>query len=109
VGDLRSVASSSGNAGAGPLLLFVDDEPDNLRLTTLHFDGEYEVATAESAAQALSILESREVGVVLTDERMPGKSGVELLEVVTQRWPAVVRVIVSAYSDARQYQRAVYV
>jgi two-component system response regulator HupR/HoxA len=97
---LRGVASHSGNGGVGPLLLFVDDEPDNLRLTTLHFGTEYELVTAESADHALRILETREVGVLFTDERMPGRSGIDLLEIVSQRWPDVVRVIVSAYSDA---------
>ena len=81
-------------------LLFVDDEPDNLRLAKLHFGREHEVLTAESADDALRVLEGNDVWVVLTDERMPKTSGIDLLEIVARRWPDVVRVIVSAYSDS---------
>jgi DNA-binding NtrC family response regulator len=88
-------------------LLFVDDEPDNLRLTKLHFGGEHQVLTAESADQALQVLASHDVWVLLTDERMPGKTGIDLLELVAERFPHVVRVIVSAYSDTPRLLAAI--
>ena len=60
----------------------------------------FHVLTAGDGAEALSILGAKEIGVVLTDERMPGMRGVDLLAKVFERWPDVGRVIVSAYSDA---------
>src|SRR3712207_8610989 len=56
--------------------------------------------------EALKLLQQREVAVILTDERMPGMRGVDLLACVVDRWPDVVRVIVSAYSDADRLLRS---
>jgi two-component system NtrC family sensor kinase len=57
----------------------------------------YEVVTAPSAAQALASLRSHPVEVVISDERMPGTSGCELLAEVRQRWPWVGRVILTGH------------
>src|SRR5688572_20283834 len=81
-------------------ILFVDDEPANLQLFKLQLDDHYRILTANDGAEALSTLEREQVGVVLTDERMPGMRGVDLLAKVFERWPDVGRMIVSAYSDA---------
>jgi DNA-binding NtrC family response regulator len=89
-------------------VLFVDDEPDNLRLVRLHFEGEYTLLTAANADEALALLEKHEVWAVLTDERMPGKSGIDLLEAVAARWPEIVRVIVSAYGDSARLLAAIH-
>src|SRR4051794_2716960 len=88
-------------------LLFVDDEPQHLRLAELHFGDQYEILTAESADDALEILAANDVWVLLTDERMPGKSGIDLLEIVSQRFPDVVRTIISAYSDTERILEAI--
>ncbi len=55
--------------------------------------------TAESGELALQQLATNDVWVLFTDQRMPGMSGIDLLETTSQRYPEVVRVIVSAYSD----------
>src|SRR6185503_20225496 len=81
-------------------ILFVDDEPANLQLFRLQLDERYRILTANDGAEALSVLEREEVAVVLTDERMPGMRGIDLLARVFERWPEIGRVIVSAYSDA---------
>src|SRR5437016_1852926 len=81
-------------------VLYVDDEPENLDLFRLHFEDELPLLTARNADEALRTLEADDVGVLLSDERMPGLRGVELLARVAERWPDVVRVIVSAYADA---------
>jgi DNA-binding NtrC family response regulator len=81
-------------------ILFVDDEPANLQLFRLQLDDCYRVLTACDGAEALAVLEREEVGVVLSDERMPGMRGVDLLARVFERWPDIGRVLVSAYSDA---------
>ncbi len=90
----------------GPLL-YVDDEPSNLELFRLHYEEGFAVRTASSAQEALGLLERERIGLILTDERMPGMSGIELLGRVAERWPDTVRVIVSAYADADRLLRAI--
>ena len=79
-------------SGSPPVLLLVDDETRILSALrrTLRREG-YEILTAESVAEALRILGSREVDLVLTDQKMPGMSGLEFLEQVAAQHPAVAR------------------
>ena len=93
---------------AEPLpLLYVDDEASNLELFQLTFGEQYAVRTALSGAEGLELLDKEDIGLILTDERMPGMSGIEFLERVVQRAPDSVRVIVSAYADADRLLRAI--
>jgi DNA-binding NtrC family response regulator len=87
-------------------VLYVDDEPENLALFELQFGREFNVATASSGAQALERFGAAEVSVLLTDERMPGMTGIDLLSRVVERWPDTIRMIVSAYSDAQRLLQA---
>jgi DNA-binding NtrC family response regulator len=96
----RSSAANAPTAAAAPGVLFVDDEASNVELFRLQFKGHFRVLTAGSGDEALALLGREDVAVLLSDERMPRMSGVELLARVLERWPDVVRVIVSAYSDA---------
>jgi signal transduction histidine kinase len=57
------------------------------------------VLTASDARTALALMRGREVAVLLADQRMPGMTGVELLERVRSEHPEVVRVLITAYSD----------
>ena len=88
-------------------VLFVDDEPGNLELFRMQFEAELDVRTAASGDDALAILGREQIGVLLTDERMPGMSGVDLLARAVVRWPDTVRVIVSAYSDSPRLLQAI--
>ncbi|MFO0644663.1 MAG: sigma-54 dependent transcriptional regulator [Polyangiales bacterium] len=87
-------------------LLYVDDEPMNLELFRLNFSDDFKVLTANGGKEALAVLEREDVGLLLSDERMPDLSGAELLARVSERWPDVMRVIVSAYSDSARLLRA---
>ena len=80
-------------------VLYVDDERPNRVVMRYALRDRFKVITAASGAEALSILEQQPVMVLLADQRMPGMSGVELLQQVLRRFPHVVRVIVTAYSD----------
>ncbi|TFH86564.1 sigma-54-dependent Fis family transcriptional regulator [Billgrantia azerbaijanica] len=82
-----------------PSVLLVDDEARVLESLTRALDEDCVVLTAESAEQALDILAAEFVQVVLCDQRMPGMSGVEFLGRVRERWPDVVRIIISGYTD----------
>ena len=88
-------------------ILYVDDEPDNLELFSIHFQQDYTIHTATSAAEGIQIMEAKEISLLLTDERMPGMNGIEFLEQVVERWPETIRVIVSAYSDSERLLRAI--
>jgi DNA-binding NtrC family response regulator len=81
-------------------LLYVDDEPDNLQLFRLHFGRHYDVHTAGNGEEALALLDKGDYAVLLTDERMPGMSGIDLLARAVERCPDVIRIIVSAYGDS---------
>lgn len=80
-------------------VLVVDDEPENLQAFLLNFRDDYTVHTAESGEQALRMLEERDYAVILSDQRMPGMSGIELLERTVEANPDLVRIIVTGYTD----------
>jgi len=83
-------------------ILFVDDESQILRsITRLFIDTEYEVITVESGAEALSILENEKVDVIVSDMKMPKMTGYELLNQVKIRFPNIVSIILSGFSDER--------
>jgi signal transduction histidine kinase len=80
-------------------ILYVDDEAANLTSFRYCFGDVFDVLTAASADEALALLAHEPVGVLLADQRMPGTTGVELCTVVRERYPDVVRMILTAYAD----------
>jgi two-component system probable response regulator PhcQ len=93
----------------GYAILYVDDEEQALKYFRKEFKHEYPILAAPGAAQALAILEKEHarVGVLLTDHRMSGQTGVELLTRARQAWPNIVRILVTAYSDMASAVEAV--
>lgn len=90
-------------------ILVVDDETSVLNAVSrsLH-DTSYDVLTACSGREALTILQQQgAVDLVLSDFRMPGMNGVELLQQVMALWPDTKRVILSAYTDSETLLAAV--
>jgi len=81
-------------------VLFVDDDPINVESFVLSFEDEYEIYTASSGGEALKIFK-REPGisVVLSDQRMDGMTGVELLSSIYVINPETVRIIITGYID----------
>jgi len=88
-------------------VLYVDDEVENLRIFQLGFRREFEIATARSADEALQMLSERPFAVVLSDHRMPGMTGVELLARVREIDERVMRVLITAYGDAETLGAAI--
>ena len=81
-------------------VLFVDDEVNILRAVQRLMRNEpCEVATASRGAEALEILDSRSVQVVVTDQRMPEMSGVDLLSAIRDRQPDIVRMMLTGYTE----------
>lgn len=80
-------------------ILFVDDEERIVHLLRMMFRTTYEVYTATSGAQALEILRAHKIHVLVSDQRMPGMSGVELLSLACKESPETVRLLLTGYSD----------
>ena len=81
-------------------ILFVDDDPINTEHFVLSFEEEYEIITAESGEEALDIFQNRPgISVVISDQRMDGMSGVELLSRIYELHPDTVRIIITGYVD----------
>lgn len=82
-------------------VLYVDDERDNLRVFESTFRRDFTILTAESAKEGLEVLSQHPVAVVLSDQKMPGIEGVEFLRQVCEIDPRTLRILVSAYGDAK--------
>src|SRR5258708_14592422 len=80
-------------------ILIVDDEQDNLDAFRFNFKKTFDILTATSGAEALEVLEGKHVAVVVTDQRMPRMTGVELLREVRTRQPETVGIILTAFTD----------
>jgi signal transduction histidine kinase/ActR/RegA family two-component response regulator len=88
-------------------ILFVDDEPENLRVFELTFRREFHVRTASSGEEALERLHESPASLVLSDHRMEGMSGVELLAKVREIDPKTIRILVTAFGDAATLSDAI--
>lgn len=82
-------------------VLYVDDEQDNLRIFELTFRRDFTVLTASSAKEGLQILAENPIAVVLSDQKMPGIEGVEFLRRVRELDSRALRILVTAYGDAK--------
>ncbi len=80
-------------------ILIVDDEPANLRTLARMFRDDYEVLTAASGDEALALLGQHDVALLITDQRMPGMTGIELLKKTVPLRPRMVRIILTGYTD----------
>jgi response regulator RpfG family c-di-GMP phosphodiesterase len=86
--------------GEAKSLLLVDDEPNILNaLKRLLRRESYKIYTANSGPEALEILALHPVQVVISDQRMPEMSGIELLSKIKTLYPNTVRIILSGYSE----------
>jgi two-component system probable response regulator PhcQ len=82
-------------------ILYVDDEEKSLKGFARAFNDDFRIFTAANAQDGLKILEEHrnEIGVLMTDQRMPGEKGVWLLERARQLEPRMIRILATAYSD----------
>lgn len=88
-------------------ILFVDDEEQN-GLTFKHaFFRQYHILTASSGRQALEMLQESPVHLIVSDQRMPGMSGIEFLRIAREKYPQAIRMIVTGYSDVEVVMQAV--
>src|SRR5688500_11862013 len=80
-------------------ILIVDDEASNLRALERLFRTEYDVLTAGSGADALSLLEHHDMALLIADQRMPQMSGIELMHRTARLRPHMVRILLTGYTD----------
>ena len=91
-----------------PKILIVDDEEAILETMTFTFMDDYEVLTTSDPEKALSMIEENDpISVVITDQRMPKMTGVELLKSVYERFPATVRIILTGFADSEATVKAI--
>ncbi|MDZ4695230.1 MAG: sigma-54 dependent transcriptional regulator [Deltaproteobacteria bacterium] len=80
-------------------VLVVDDERDNLDAFRFNFQKQFTLHLAQSGPEALAILQQQDIAVIVTDQRMPGMTGLELLQKVRPEHPDTVGIIVTAFTD----------
>ena len=82
-------------------VLYVDDEEMSLKYFTRAFKDQFRILTATNAQDGLKLLEQHkdEIGLLMTDQRMPGEKGVWLLEKARQLRPRIIRILATAYAD----------
>ena len=87
-----------------PAILVIDDEVRSQEALRRTLEEDFEVFSASGAAEGMEILQNEQstadIRIVLCDQRMPGMTGVEFLKQVRDRWPDVIRIILSGYTAA---------
>lgn len=82
-------------------VIIVDDEPANLRLLNRVFEEDYEVYSAENGADALELVKLHDIAAIITDQRMPGMTGVQLLQASLPLRPDAIRILITGYTDVQ--------
>ena len=88
-------------------LLYVDDELDNLVVFEAAFEDDFNIHSANTAEEALQILDNHHIAVVVADQRMPGMTGTELFSIVRQRFPQTRRILLTGYTDPEAMAEAI--
>ena len=90
-----------------PAILYVDDEQANLIVFKKAFETEFLVKTCASAQEALAIVEKEHFPLIVSDQRMPGMTGIELCEKLVLASPQSVRMILTAYTETQMLLDAI--
>lgn len=88
-------------------LLIVDDEIPNLRLLERLFAKDFQCLTASSGAEAIRLLEQHDVAILITDQRMPEITGIELLKSTARLRPHMVRILLTGYTEVEALFEAI--
>jgi response regulator RpfG family c-di-GMP phosphodiesterase len=88
-------------------VLYVDDEKNNLISFKANFRIDFEIYIAESAEEGRALLEKQKINIIITDQRMPVKTGVEFLEDIMKEFPDPVRILLTGYTDMETVIEAV--
>ncbi len=88
-------------------VLYVDDEKNNLISFKANFRIDFDIFIAESADEGKAILDKQKINIIITDQRMPVKTGVEFLEEIMKDYPDPVRILLTGYTDMETVIEAV--
>lgn len=97
--EAQELNTQPGEQPARPRVLFVDDEERILTTMRIMFRRQYDVLLANSGEQALELLRQNDVDVIVSDQRMPGMVGVEVLREARKLRPRAMRILLTGYSD----------
>lgn len=90
-----------------PIILYVDDEPNNLNGFKATFRRDYQILIAQSAQEARTILRENEPQVIISDQRMPEVTGVEFFKSIIEEYPKPVRMLLTGYADIEAVIKAI--
>src|SRR5580698_1280092 len=88
-------------------VLYVDDEINNLNSFKAAFRRDFDIHVAQSAREGRKILDNHEIGVIITDQRMPGMTGIEFLESILPIYPDTIRILLTGFSDINAVMDAI--
>lgn len=88
-------------------VLYVDDELNNLLSFQAAFRRHFEIFIATTASEGLQILEQNEVEVIIADQRMPKMTGVEFFNIVLEKYPEPIRILLTGYADINALEDAI--
>lgn len=104
---MQNTATQLPTPDVKPIVLFVDDEPRVLTSMRAMFRRTYQVRCAPGAAEALEIMAREPVEVVVSDQRMPGICGVELLSQLKIEYPNCMRILLTGYADLEAVEASI--
>ncbi|MDF2906078.1 MAG: signal transduction protein [Herbinix sp.] len=88
-------------------ILIVDDEVQILKaLSRMFLETDYEIFIAENGMEALKMIENTDIDMVISDMRMPILDGYQLLSIVKEKYPKIIRIILSGYAEEKPMFRA---
>ena len=82
-----------------PVVLYVDDEAGNLAAFNAAFRRDFDIRLAQSADEAIEALDQEQVDVMITDQRMPTTTGINLVRATKSTHPEVVKMILTGFAD----------
>ncbi|MEZ4886237.1 MAG: histidine kinase [Chitinophagales bacterium] len=93
--------SSEGNIKKNHQILYVDDERQNLVSFKATFRKHYTIFAAQSGEDAIEILRNHKIDLIISDQRMPEMTGVQLFEKILYEFPDAIRMVLTGYSDVQ--------
>lgn len=88
-------------------VLYIDDEVNNLQSFKALFRKDYDIFIAESAEEGRKILDQEMLHVIISDQRMPGMTGVEFFESILEKHPYPIRILLTGYTDIQAVVEAI--
>lgn len=88
-------------------VLYVDDEVINLELFKINFRNEYDIYVADSAQKGFEILKDEEIGVIISDLKMPHMNGIDFIEKIKKENPEKICILLTAFMESDVMLRAI--